>query len=54
MEFLDNTPRNSHQTFTQRCDSGCKDRYNDCKAMIDSLTKELWYVDNEKLKMGQR
>ena len=54
LDFLDNTARNSYQPTTRRCDSGCEDRYNECKAMIDSLNKELSNVDNERLKMGQR
>jgi hypothetical protein len=53
-DFPVNSIRDLHVTRSERCDSDCKDRHNDCKAMIDSLNKELSYEKCQRLKIEQR
>jgi hypothetical protein len=53
-DFPDDSVRDSHVTRPKRCDSDCQHRYNDCKALIDSLNKELSYEKSQRLKMEQR
>jgi hypothetical protein len=53
-DFPVNSIRDSHVTRQERCDSDCKDRYNDCKAMIDCLNRELSYEKGQRLKIEQR
>ena len=43
-----------HVARPDGCDSDCKHRYNDCKALIDSLNEELSYEKVQRLKMEQR
>ena len=53
-DFLDDYARDLHESRPEGCDSDCKHRYNDCKALIDSLNKELSYEKVQRLKMEQR
>ena len=52
--FPDDYAQDSHVTRQERCDSDCKHRYNDCKALIDSLSKELSYEKSHRLNIEQR
>ena len=45
---------NFHETRPEGCDSDCKHRYNNCKALIDSLSKEVSYEKSQRLVMEQR
>ncbi len=53
-DFTVNSIGDLHVNRSERCDSDCKDRHNDCKAMIDSLNKELSYEKGQRLKIEQR
>ena len=53
-DFPDDYARDLHVPRPKGCDSDCKHRYNDCKALIDSLNKELSYEKVQRLKMEQR
>ena len=50
----DDYARDSYVTRPERCDQDCKHRYNDCKALIDNLNKELSFEKGQRLKMEQR
>jgi hypothetical protein len=53
-DFPFNSMLDSHLPYPERCDLDCKHRFNDCKALIDSLNKELSYEKSQRLKMEQR
>ena len=53
-DFPVNSIRDSDGTRSEKCDLDCKDRHNDCKAMIDNLNKELSYEKVQRLKIEQR
>ena len=54
IDFPVESVQGSHVTRPEGCDSDCKHRYNDCKALIDSLNRELSYEKGQRLKIEQR